>query len=168
MAFSPTNTRVRFYVEDNTAKERAWPVTLNPSHEDCTSLAVIASTPGIANLTSIASTMGAVTQGKITRFEVVQTYVSDASGTGAGDHDDKAIVSINLETLGKRANLYIPAPASTIFVGDGAYGPESETVDPADSALLAYLALYKATGGTLLLSDGEKASDTLGPKGHKI
>lgn len=177
MAFNPRRLRVTYSVQDNTAKERAWPVALNPTHPDCTDLATVASAPGITNLTAAAAKMEAVTLGKITKFTVSQEYVSDAAGNGAGDNDDKAVISVAVYgTPGKRANLFIPAPAPDIFMGNGAFGPESETVDPSDAALMEFLQLFVATEvnsdtdptGVFLFSDGEQVDDVPAAKGRKI
>ena len=177
MAFNARKLRVTYSVQDNTAKERAWPVQLNPAHPDCTNLATVAGAGGLTNLAAAAALMEAVTLGKITKFTVSQEFVSDAAGNGAGDNDDKAVVSVSVYgTAGKRANLFIPAPAPTIFVGDGAFGPESETIDPADADLLAFLDLFVATevnsdtvpAGVFLFSDGEQVDDVPAAKGRKI
>jgi len=63
----------------------------------------------------------------------------------------------------KTATLTIPGPKATIFVGSA--GPSAEVVDPADAAVIAFVALFQADN-ELTLSDGEVAGGLI--KGRRI
>ena len=175
MAFNASKLTFTMMCQDNTARAYPKVFELNPAHPDVVNLATIATAAGKANLDAIAARWAAVSQTKVLSYNIKQEYLNDAAGDGAGDWHDIASISTQLATVGKKATVRIQAPELAIFVGDGAFGPESETVDPADAALLSFLELYQesqgATGdpaGTLLISDGEEMSDTPAPKGRKI
>ena len=177
MAYTAGKIKLQIEYEDVSTSRRTKTLELNPAHTDCTNLATIGSAAGKTNLDAIAAKFAAVTLCKLIKYTVSQEFVSDSAATPAGDADDKAVVSVALaEGGGKRGNIYIPAPVNTIFINEGAYGEDAETIDPADAGLLEFLALYVDTQvdddtdpeGTLLLSDGEEASDTLSPKGRKV
>ena len=178
MAFNEGQISLRVKFQDNTANTYTKSYTLNPNHPDCADLATIASAAGKTNLDAIMPILENVTKAKVLSYVVGQEFASDAAGNGAGDWDDKAIISVLIDAPdqpGKRGNIYVQAPDDGIFVGDAAFGPESEDIDPADNALQVFLALYQSTevdddlapGGVFLFSDGEQMKDAPGAKGRK-
>lgn len=176
MAFVADKISLKLECQDNTAKSYTKTFELNPAHPDCANLATIASAAGLTNIAAIIAKWEAVSQTEVLSYNVSQKYREDTPVNGAGDWNDYASISVNLATAGKKATLKIQAPENGIFIGDAAFGPDSETVDAADTALLEFLALYADTQvdsdtdpeGTLLLSDGEEMNDTPGATGHKV
>ena len=122
-------------------------------------------TAGQSALAAIAG----VTQGEIVGYSVSEEYREDTVIYGLGDKNDKVIITAPIDGVtGKSANLYINAPDPGIFVNDAAAGPEAEKLDAADTAVVAFVDLFRATGGTFLVSDGEQLSDTGVARGYKL
>lgn len=78
-----------------------------------------------------------------------------AAYDGAGNMYEEATITIGLDVGGgKQHTMRIPAPADGIFAGDSG---NSNVIDPADSNLLAFLALFANDGSALgAVSDGEQ------------
>jgi hypothetical protein len=74
--------------------------------------------------------------------------------------EEKAVLTLQLETAGKKATFTIPAPKDTLFVA--ASGPNYNVVDGADSAIVALVGDFLTTGGSFYISDGETVADTGG------
>lgn len=98
-----------------------------------------------------------ITDGLIYKVGMVLSQTEDTAIVGAGDTKDKAIISCNLATAGKKANLFVPCPAIGIFQDTS--GPSVNVVDGTNADVLAFLALF-ATGGDFTLSDGEQLNAT--------
>jgi len=71
-----------------------------------------------------------------------------------------ALVNVGLESTPlKTATLAIPGPIDAMF--DAAPGFAGyDDVDGADAVLIAFMDLFKETGGTFSLSDGEQVADS--------
>jgi len=107
---------------------------------------------------TVIPALQAVTDAKVKGYVVEISVVEDALTLPASGVEIENLALLDMSIVGhpeKSATLTIPAPKPTIFVatsGDGA-----NVVDPADSAVVAYVALFEA-GGQALISDGEVAS----------
>lgn len=116
------------------------------------------------NAASLITLLDAVTEGLIIGYTVGQKFEEDTATTAAAgvQVENEAVVSVNLETEGKKSTLRIPAPDPAIFLGTT--GEDSNTVDSTNAALVAFVeAFTDKTGYTspgadaiALLSDGEK------------
>jgi hypothetical protein len=100
----------------------------------------------------------AVTKAYVVGYSIAEKFTNDAARTKSanGEIEEKAVITVNLETAPKKAILTIPAPVDTIFAG--ADGDLWNTVDGADSLLVAFLGDF-ASGG-FQLSDGEHVPST--------
>lgn len=77
--------------------------------------------------------------------------------------ENKASLTCQVFGKNKKANLKIPAPKPTLFVGDE--GPAANQVDVKDPALVLYVANFGQTAGKFTISDGEKIDDTVNTSG---
>lgn len=100
----------------------------------------------------------AVTKAYVVSYSVSEKFANDAARTPAnnGEIEEKAVITVNLETSPKKAILTIPAPVDTLFVGTS--GDNWNTVDIADSLLVAWVGDFVAGG--MSLSDGENVPAT--------
>lgn len=100
----------------------------------------------------------AVTKAYVVGYTIAEKFVNDAARTPAnnGEIEEKAVITVNLETSPKKAILTIPAPVDTLFVGTS--GDNWNTVDIADSLLVAFVGDFEAGGFSL--SDGENVAAT--------
>lgn len=100
----------------------------------------------------------AVTKAYVVGYSVSEKFANDAARTPSanGEIEEKAVVTVNLETAPKKAILTIPAPVDTLFVGTS--GDNWNQVDIADSLLVAWVGDFVSGGFTL--SDGENVPAT--------
>lgn len=101
----------------------------------------------------------ACTDAFVQSYTVREKFVNGATRVPAGEVEEKAVVTVNLSTLPKKAILTIPAPKATMFAGaagtDG-YNQVQITTGP----LAALLGDFLLTGGSFFISDGESLADT--------
>jgi hypothetical protein len=176
MAIQPGTIRLTAILQDGKAKNTSKTFEVNPAHTDMASAAAIVGANGLINLAAITTKIEAVTEMRLQKYRLSVDLVNDAADPGEGSHLDAAAVTVDLTTIGKKATIMIPSPLDTIFVGDGAFGPEAETIDGSDVALAEFVALYNETEvdddndpeGVFLLSDGEQVSDTSSIGGRKV
>jgi len=105
---------------------------------------------------TVITALNAITDAVVTGYTVGQAYEEDATFLAAEgvQIENVAIVSSRINSAEEKwAQLRIPSPNIGIF--QAATGTKSNVVDPADSALLAYLALFVTSSGICSLSDGE-------------
>jgi len=113
---------------------------------------------------TIVPALQAVTDAKVKSFFVEVTTVEDALTLPASGIEIENLALLDLQIVGhpeKSATLTIPAPKPAIFVatsGDGA-----NVVNPANAAVLAYVALFGASGQALV-SDGEVSAGIVSGK----
>jgi hypothetical protein len=100
----------------------------------------------------------AVTKAYVVSYSIAEKFTNDAARTKSanGEIEEKATITVNLETAPKKAVIRIPAPVDTIFAGTD--GELWNTVDGADSLLVAFLGDF-ASGG-FQISDGEHVPAT--------
>lgn len=118
----------------------------------------------LTNTQSIVTALDAITDALIVGYSVAVVYAEDTAQYGAAgsEVENLAEVVCPLETAGKYHTFKVPAPVDGLFVGTT--GPDRNTVDTADTDLLAYISLFtdKTGYGTpgadaiALVSDGEK------------
>jgi len=115
---------------------------------------------------SIKAALLNVTDLVIKRFYNYELQVNDAFSYPASgvELQNQALLDMSIagEPL-KTATLTIPGPKAAIFVGSA--GPSAEVVDPADAAVIAFVALFQADG-ECTLSDGETAGGLI--QGRRI
>jgi len=110
-------------------------------------------TEATADATSIVNAVEGVTDALIRSYRLAEVFEEDTELYGDGEVENVASISARIDNAEvKFATLRIPAPSDGIF--QAAEGPLYNVVDPADAALVAFLALY-ATGGVAFTSDGE-------------
>jgi hypothetical protein len=125
-------------------------------------------TDAAAIRTTILAELDPVTDCAIVGHSLTEEYVEDTNFYGTGELEEKAAVTMKLETAGKSVTVYIPAPSDSIF--KAAAGPDFDVVDAADADLQAYLAVYQSD---IMLSDGEHvqtvsvAGNVYGHRQHK-
>src|SRR5664279_209353 len=114
--------------------------------------------------TVIVPALVAVTDAKVKGYLIEVTTVEDSLTLPASGVEIENLALLDFSIVGhpeKSATLTIPAPKPTIFVassGDGA-----NVVDPADAAVIAYVALFEGSG-QVLISDGEVAAGLVSGK----
>jgi hypothetical protein len=105
---------------------------------------------------TIVAALNAITDGVVTSYSVGEKYEEDSAFLAAEgvQCENIAVISARINAAEEKfAQLRIPAPNIGIF--QAATGKNSNKVDPADSALVAYLNLFVASSGVCELSDGE-------------
>jgi len=115
-----------------------------------------AETNAAANINDII----ALTDAYVLSYSVREKFLNGAARTPAGEVEEKAVLTLQLATAGKKAVFVIPAPKDTLFVA--ASGPNFNVVDGADSAIVAIVGDFADTGGSFYISDGETVADTGG------
>lgn len=118
-----------------------------------------------ADLTAIRDALlvdlNAATTALLTAVYTTIKQVEDTSpalGAAGSEIENIASLSLNLTTLGKFANLQIPAPDIGLFQGPS--GPEKNQVDAADLAVTSLVANFQDGVGDFTISDGEKVDAT--------
>jgi len=105
---------------------------------------------------TLVTALNAITDAVITGYSVGEMYEENSSFLAAEgvQVENVALVSARIDDAEEKwAQLRIPSPNIGIF--QAATGKKSNVVDPADSALVAYLNLFVVTTGICTLSDGE-------------
>lgn len=126
-----------------------------------------------AELTAFIAAFSALTEAKVIKagYSWVQEETDQTVGTGNGEVEKKAEISVALVQTTPPApgqtrfgQVTIPAPVPGIF--QAASGPLYNVIDPADTALQTFLALFTEdlANGNLTLSDYQVADNpaTLG------
>lgn len=121
----------------------------------------------LSDAAELIAALNAITDAQITGYSVETVFGDDAlSGFPAVtvQNENQALLIYQLDGLPlHRATQSIPAPVIGIF--SGATGPNSNTVDTADTDLLTWRALFLVSNDKYYLSDGEQA--LLLEKGHR-
>lgn len=109
----------------------------------------------LTDTTAIVSAIEGVSGSKVssTSLSFVRDEDTFTFPTGA-DNGVRARVTFQLSDSVEKATLDIPAPLNAIFVDPA--GPGNNILDLSDTEVLAYLALFKASGNAFI-SDGEDA-----------
>lgn len=110
----------------------------------------------------LITALEAVTDAEILSYTVTDVF-EEASYTVPTNPEvqveNNALIVYGIEgELTKQGTLLIPAPKVGLFVG-AAGTAQFDIVDGADAAVIAYMALFKETGGTFSISDGEQIAD---------
>ena len=117
---------------------------------------------------TIIAALTAVTDLAIKSTSLSENYDEDTLVYGTAEAENVALIVAKLTTAGKTVNIRIPGPKDALFVA--ASGPEYNVVDPSNTALQDYLAIWEALG-LATISDGETIRDsaTAGNfSGHRI
>jgi hypothetical protein len=148
MALASDGYRLTIEMEDSFGKTSTKIVNLTSA--DFTAAASDAST----YVTEFATK----TLAEIVGYTVGEVFVENAPAGGAGNVGEKASITVNLATTGKRANFQIPAPDNLNISG---------TSDVDGSTIATLLGYYNSTGFATL-SDGEQVADTGAFAGGRI
>jgi hypothetical protein len=114
---------------------------------------------------SIRSALEGVTDAEVigTTLKEVQ-YEDDIQYPASGiENENKASITLQIFGKNKKANIKIPAPKPTLFVG--ASGDAANQIDVTDPLLTTYVGNF-LTAGYFTISDGEKIAPT--PNGNGI
>lgn len=115
-------------------------------------------TTAVAAMTAFLTDLAGVSAGVVKSYTITSRAIEDAYNRPTSDEAewrDTALIVVDIEDEPlKTANLQIPMPLLAIFRGTA--GTLMDEVDVADTALINYVANWRATNG-LTLSDGEKA-----------
>jgi len=98
----------------------------------------------------------AVTKAYVQSYSVREVFTNDAARTPAGQIEEKAVLSVALETSPKKAIITIPAPIDAMFGATGT--TDFNKVTLTNSLVLALVGDFVAGGFTL--SDGENVPAT--------
>ena len=113
---------------------------------------------------TIITALSAITLSDVISYRLTEVFLEDNFTTfpvGA-DNDQRVALTVQLAGLGqKKASLEVPAPNPAIFVATS--GPGANEADTTDVDLLAYIALFTATGEATI-SDGEDVLTLLSGK----
>lgn len=155
LANDPSPTTIRLIVRDaggfSATKEYVVPTSVwDPT------IAAIALLYTIRD--NLVTAFNAVSDGLVFRALITVGQTDTAAVVGLGEIENLASIVGNLSTLGKTTVLQIPSPDIGIF--NGSTGKARNQVDIADTALIAYIDMFKLTGGDFSLSDGEFLDDT--------
>jgi len=123
---------------------------------------------------AIVAALAAITDGLISGYNVSEVFEEAAPSLPSSgvQIEDIALVTAQIATADpvvlKWANVKIPTPVAGIFLASS--GPLADEVDPADTDLRTYLAIYES-GGEATISDGEHLKDVTvsgNVKGHRV
>jgi len=108
---------------------------------------------------TILAGLADVSDGVVSSYSIRETFVNDALSLPTSQAV-QAEVSASMTCFiadagGKKANYRIPMPKTALF--NGTIGKNANTVDTANTAVLAFHALYHPSTGVAYLSDGESA-----------
>jgi len=105
-------------------------------------------------VTQQLTTFAAITDSDIVSYNLTETVASDAAITKTGNlwREGVAVMALNI-TGTKKGQITIPAPI------DGILAAGNKTLDPSDSALVAWFARFKSAAYARM-SDGEIIRDT--------
>lgn len=130
-------------------------------------LAALSTGVGSGDIATMLGELEAVTDARVVGYSLGESFAEDANYYGAAGSqvENVALVTARIDgEPGKSATIKIPAPADGIFVGT--LGPDANTVDTADSDLVAWLANFE-TGALFEVSDGEHIADSATPSNFK-
>ena len=115
-------------------------------------------TDSILGTGGIVPDLAACSDAQVLSVRMGVNYKEDTSLFGAvgSEVERKAVISAKKAGTQERATVNIPAPDSSLFLAT--QGEDRNTVDGADTTLLAWLENFEAAG-FLLLSDGESLDD---------
>lgn len=121
---------------------------------------------------TILAALANVTDAVVKAYNVGERFKEDAlslPGTGVQVENTAVLSALITGEVDKWARIVIPAPKPAIFVGLS--GAAANQVDPTDTEVQAYVALYDATGEATV-SDGEtvqapSASTLKGKRVHR-
>lgn len=111
---------------------------------------------------AIVAALAAITDGLVAGYSVSEVYEEDTPilPSAGVKITDIALVTAQIATADpvvlKWANVRIPTPVIGVFQASS--GPLADEVDPADTDLRTYLAIYES-GGEATISDGEHLKD---------
>jgi hypothetical protein len=121
-----------------------------------TAFATIAT--NLADYLTAVGKLATVTGGKIVSLYIGTEYTDSGLGASGAFVEDQAVISAKLATAGKYAVLRLPAPVDGVFKGSA--GDDYDTVDTADSDMVAWLDEFYASGaGHFKTSDGEQIAN---------
>jgi len=104
-------------------------------------------------ITTIITNLNAVSTLEVLGYNLLKRFINDAIIIPSeGQLQEKARVAFRIANSADYETFDIPAPKDTIFLGVN--GANSEIVDVADAALVAYGDMFKAAG-VAFISDGE-------------
>lgn len=115
-------------------------------------------TEAAAAVTAILSALAGVTSAEITTYQWYEKMVENnvAYPSTGVQIEDMALLEFTIDgNPTKKATHTIPAPNPSIFTA--ATGPGANVLDTADSAVVAYEALFVPSTGSAFISDGELA-----------
>lgn len=118
------------------------------------------------NMTAILAALAGVTDALILDYSFGEKFAQDTgSYPGVGVQiENLALITTDIAgDIAKQATYTIPAPKTVVFVGTS--GPNANVVNVAGTAVLAYQALFQASGAAYI-SDGETAATI--QKGKRI
>jgi hypothetical protein len=108
----------------------------------------------LANYLSAMTDLAAVTGAQVSDLFIGTHYTDPGYGASGYNVEEQAVVSTKLADTSKFGILRIPAPVTGIFLAGP--GPDSNKIDIADAALIAWLNNFYASGDNLFkTSDGE-------------
>lgn len=102
----------------------------------------------------------ALSQAYAQSYSVREVFTNDTArpSPATGEVEEKLVLTLSLDTPGKKGNITIPAPVDAVFGAPGTSG--YNVADVANALITALTDKYQVTGGAFYLSDGESASDT--------
>ena len=120
-------------------------------------------TAALADMSTILTALGAVTDANVKSYSVAEVFVENAlTFPLAGTHvENRAVITVQIDNEPlKKGTVVIPAPDVGIFAAS--VGPNSNVVDINDAALISYIDIWRTTGALAKLSDGETVQDVDG------
>jgi hypothetical protein len=107
------------------------------------------------NVDIVVNRMVAATDARLTGFTIESTYRNDDQSLPASgvQIEDLALLTLQLDTFGKKATFSVPAPKPAIFVA--LVGEDANKVDPNDPVVQDIVDMFVAGSGQARLSDGE-------------
>lgn len=110
------------------------------------------------DITAMIASLNAVTDGVITGYSYGVRFGEDSTFFAAAGVEVENVAIISAKIAGevnKSTTLRVPAPNDGIFLQSS--GPDRNTIDPTDTALVTWLDNFST--GHLLVSDGEQIAD---------
>jgi len=111
---------------------------------------------------AIVAALAAITDGLVSSYSYSEVFEEETPTLPSSGikNTDVALVTAQIATADpvvlKWANIRIPTPVAGVF--QAASGPLADEVDPADTDLRTYLAVFES-GGEATISDGEHLKD---------
>ncbi len=176
MAFALSKFEVTFAIEGSYDGDRIKIVEFLPVGADIAAQRVELDTNIATWLTNFNNTnardgdgsTGGVSNAWVGSYNIGNKYVEqdNTPSFNAGDnlYLEAQLQSI-LDNTNEKASTYIPAPADRIFVGDSS---NTNVIDTADAAYVAYGTQYSNGGGNVALSSGEQFENPLNVTGSGL